>query len=368
MGCISSPKVITIEKNTYLIKDKDLYNQRHEKLESLIGRSKSLYDTQKELMSNFNNVEAILQAYEQKALEVKLSKDELKLALLELFAENYIKESLKLKNFDILDYASEILNSQPGIKQSGTKDTLTTMLNHFSRIFPKEQYISILEFDKNDNFEKTFTLKPVFNNYKYNSSYQVQTLTIFLNRFLMSNADYCKQIAEIVEFNKNLTTVALCISDHFETLDDALLTNMIPIIRSVKRNRNIKVITMVTKDNHKLTFKPDVERELLELFHADFLLGFYIGKFGFSDEFVKGINLTLPQLNNLKFFCLDSKYGNLTLLDSLSKALGKNNSIIAVLLAGFPIPADKFKDFKNAQKFNQKLKFFEYESEFFLNI
>jgi hypothetical protein len=368
MGCIGSPKVITVEKNVHLLKEKDFYNQRHEKLESLIGKGKSLYDSQKELMANFSNVENILSTYEQKAEEVKLTKDNLKICILELFAENYIRDSLKLKNYDILDYVQETLNSQPLLKKSGSKDLLSTMLNHFSRIYPKDQYTCVFEFDKNDNFEQAFTLRPIFNNFKYNSSYQVQNLVVYLNKFLLTKDDYCKQIAEIIEFNKNLNTLVLNLSDTSEPLDDNLISNVMPILRAIKRNRSLKVLTFVGKDLGKYTLRPDVEKELLEVIQSDILLGFYIGKFNISEQFIKGINLVLPQLNQLRFICLESKFPTLILLDDFSKCLGKNNSVIAALLVAFPIPADKFKDFKTAQKFNQKLKFFEYENELFLNI
>jgi hypothetical protein len=364
MGCIGAPKVITIEKSIHLIRDKDTYNIRHEKLESLIGKGKSLYDTQKELMANFNNVENILKIYEQKAQGIKITKDELKMAILELFAENYIRSSLKLINFDILEYAQDVLNSQQNIRQSNSKDLLTTMINHFSRIFPKEQYMSILEFDDGDNFEKTFSLKPIFNNFKYNSSYQVQTLSIYLNKFILSKVDYCKEISEVIESNRNLITVVLYVNDNIEHIDDC--SNMLSIVKAIRRNRSIKVFILLAKEN-KLTLKPEIEKEIVDILHNDLLLGIYIGKFNISDEFVKGITQTLPQLANLKFICLESHYSNLALLDAFSKSLGKNNSIMAVLL-GLPIPTDKFSDFKNAQKFNQKLKFFELENEFFLNL
>jgi hypothetical protein len=368
MGCIGSPKVITIEKSIHLIKDKDFYTIRHEKLESLIGKGKSLYDSQKELMSNFNNVDAIIARYEQKAQEIKLPRDELKLAILELFAENYIRESLKLKNYDILEYAHDMLNNQNGIKQSGCKELLSTMINHFSRIFPKEQYLSIFEFEKGDNFENTFSLRPIFNNFKYNSSYQVQALSIYLNKFILSKPEYLKEIAEVIEAGKNLTTVVLYVNDGVEAIDDATFANTLTVIRSIKRNRNVKVFTMITKENGKLTLNSELEKALVDLIYQDFLIGFGLHKFGISDEFMKGINQTLPQLQNLKFISLESKtYSNLTLLDAFSKSIGKNNSIMACLLAGFPVES-KFNDLKSAQKFNQKLKFFEYENEIFLNI
>ena len=220
-----------------------------------------------------------------------------------------------------------------------------TIISNFSRIYPRSQLGVSLEFDENDIFEKKFSLKPVFSNLKFNSSYQAECLNVTLNKFIMSRSQYIKEICDIIEINNKLNTVIVHIYQNHMAVND--------ILRSVRKNQNVKVLILVGYDGIELIF----DKELINLMRMDNLLGLGLVNINLSEVFLKNLPGILFLLKNLKFFISENG-------PEIIKNIFKSDSLIAVLLSG-KIDEEAINMYKQMQH-GSKIKFLEVEDKFII--
>jgi hypothetical protein len=332
MGCKNSREVLTVEGNLTLVRDRDMYLMRHEKLEQLIGMGKSLQEIQRDILYNFDNIDIIVNNFNQ-------DKTEIKSLLIELLAEAYIKDNLKVRNYDVLDYAHDLLQKQ----SFQNKDTLYTIITNFSRIYPRSQLGINLEFDENDIFENKFSLKPIFSNLKFNNSYQAECLNLTLNNFLISKSQYLKEICDVIEINTKLNTIVIHIYQNNMAVND--------ILRSVRKNGNVKVLILIGYNSIETIF----DKELINLMRMDNLLGLGLINIKLSEFFFKNLPGTLFLLKNLKFFISENA-------PEIIKNIFKSDSLIAVLLSGKEEGINMHKEMQNGTK----IKFLEVEDKFII--
>jgi hypothetical protein len=373
MGC-SSSRPSTIDDPRIILKlkkDREAYNNRHEYFEQVY--CSILLDIKKELdPSNKETIEIIIKKLKSGNYNgitnlpssTILSDEELRECLVEYTAQIYIEENSLIKDYDGYDMSFKTAE-EANIFSTGnkTKDYAKLLVDNFSRLFPKIQKGVFLNL--NDQDIDVNLLNAILINFKFNLSFSVQALSLVSNNFLLKNPEICHSVSEVIDCDKNLISFLLHVfDDEDKHITQNMLGNLSPIFHSLTRNENIKFLLIQTVKSGVLTLTQEMESCIISLLQSDSLLGLYLGKFNFSDNFISELGKCIASSKNLKFLLIESKISNLNLLDDLViHGIGRNRSIHIAIVAGFDISESKSREYKQVQKHNEVLKFFEVVKE-----
>lgn len=364
MGCGASIGKYTHDNKRLLI-EKNEYNIRHEVLEKNIGngikeleiiiKSDSI-NIQDEYEQMLKNIITKCNLYGIDAMEIKV-------AILEILSQEFIKKLFDFKDYDVLNFMKENLGILSGLKIPENKNYLYNYINNSTRLLSRIQKGLHIKIEENIQNEY-INYNTIFNNLKFNNSYSVEMLTIKFNKFMAVNPALCSLIEDLLISQKSLSSLIIDINDEKNKLTQEFINNVNCIFFKLNNFKDLKIFAlrnMNIKDNLKSS--PEIECGILNLIEKDSLIGICLSKLKISNSFFVKLSENIEKLKNLKVLLLEA-YNNSTYLDILMKGILKNSSLHVVVFAGFPLDITKVIEYKHSQKLNNNLKYLDVQEQF----
>ncbi len=366
MGCgNSSPKSTVLTFNQKLTLDKLAFNKRHEVIEKNIGLG--IFDLEKILNFGSNNLD---QDFETLLKNILIRCDNcgldyilIKIAILEILSQEFIKEFFEFSDYDILNYAKENIDFLNFYKTPESRDLLKGMINCATRLMPKFQKGLIIKLEENqlNNYINNNT---VFNNLKFNRSYQSEMYIIKLNRFSIVDSYLNKLIGESLILQTNLNTLIIDIDDPENKIFNEFIPNINSIFMQIKHLKDLKIFSFRNLNkNDELIANYNIETGILNLLEQDTLIGICISKIHISDDFLSKFGLIIEKLKYLKFVLIEA-YNNHDALNNIVRSILKNTSLNILVFAGFSLEVSQIIEYKQVQRYCKQLKYFEFLKEF----
>jgi len=370
MGCGVTKKYKNpYNSNLRLELEKLAFNKRHEVIEKNLGIGIRDLDNVLKFGSSSlkQDIQNFIKNIVMKCDTCGLDIIEIKLAILEILSQEFIKEFLEYSDFDILNFAKENIDFLNFYNIPKLKDKIIGMINYSTRLISRIQKGIILKLEDNqmNDFINTTT---VFNNLKFNNSFQFEILIIKINKFSIINNTICKLIGEFIPLQKSLNTLVIDIHDPKNKIMQDFVPNTDFITSQIKFIKDLKFFSLRNM-NFKYKFKstPTMEDGILSLLELDTLVGLCISKIFFSNSFLEKFGIIIEKLKNLKIIILEA-YNDSVALDKLIKGILRNTSINVLALAGFNLELNKILEYKQIQKINNQLNYFEFSKEFNFNL
>jgi len=355
--------------NYKLALEKMAFNKRHGVIEKNLGLG--IRDLDKIIKLGSRNMnqdfEILLKNIILKCDNCGLDVIDIKYAILEILSQEYIQEFLEFKDYDVLSFAKENLNFLNFKTNNKTKEKLIGMINCATRILSKIQKGIIIKLEENQ-FNDYININTILNNLKFNYSYQTELMILKINKFSVTNLNTCKMIGESLYMQRNLSTLVIDIQDPIYKITQEFIPNMNYIFNQFKYIKDLKIFifrNMNLKDEIYSTNM--MENAIINLLERDILIGISISKINLSDAFLIKIGAIIEKSKNLKFILFEA-YNDPVSLDKIIRGMLRNTSLNVIVFAGFSIDVTKVIEYKQVQKFNNQLNYFEFLDEFKFNI
>jgi len=325
----------------------ELVGHDHEKFEEVIG---TFWDDHK-----------------KKLEDEKYTKDTFKDFSQVISAQSFIEQHLELKEWELHDIIKDYTNYiKPTCSDFAESDfnTLTTLLKGYEDKYPNKQkgliyYIESLR-------QQNFALGHININLKLNPDYELKVLNVAIFSESIENVLFLKGLAEIIEFNTNLVSVAIQLIENYnnQPIDRKSLKNINIVLEAIKLNKSIKAVAFtLVKGADMIDLGPEVLNKILEIAKLDQLMGIYFLKISLNSDFGKKLGECLEDLKNLVFLGFASSDTNISYLTDIFQGINKNNSLNVVYLHKFTLPEDKMNALKGLASGCKSLKLFKYFKE-----
>ena len=214
--------------------------------------------------------------------------------------------------------------------------------------------------------QQNFALGHININLKLNPDYELKVLNVAIFSESIENVLFLKGLAEIIEFNTNLVSVAIQLIENYnnQPIDRKSLKNINIVLEAIKLNKSIKAVAFtLVKGADMIDLGPEVLNKILEIAKLDQLMGIYFLKISLNSDFGKKLGECLEDLKNLVFLGFASSDTNISYLTDIFQGINKNNSLNVVYLHKFTLPEDKMNALKGLASGCKSLKLFKYFKE-----
>ncbi len=366
MGCGNSKLNYDANiKNTKLELERMAFYKRHEVIEKNLGLGiRELDKIIKHGSSNMNqDFENLLKNIIIKCDKCGLDVIELKLAILEILSQEFIKEFFEFNDYDVLSFAKENIYFLNFNKIWKTKESIIGMIICATRIISKIQKGLIIKFEENQ-LNDYININTVMNNIKFNHSYQTELLVLKINKLSVTDPVICKIMGEGLFMQKNLSTLVIDIQDSIYKITQEFIPNMDFILTKVKYLEDLKIFILRNMNlRDKINSTICMEAGIISLLERDTLIGICISKIFLSDEFLNRLGDIIEKSKSLRFLFIEA-YNDPVVLDKIIRGILKNTSLDIIAFAGFSLDVTKIIEYKQVQKFNNQLKYFEFLDQF----
>lgn len=365
MGCgYSNINYESNTKNDKLHLEHLAYNKRHEVIEKNLGLNiKDLEKIIKVGSRNLNkDFETLLKNIIIRCDTCGIDVFEFKLAILEILSQEYIKEFLDFNDYDILSFAKNNLDFIDFKNKIQTKEILISIINCATRCISKIQKGIIIKLEENQ-FNDYINTDTILNNLKFNKSYQTELIIVKINKYSVTNSRISKIIGETIYMQKNLSTLIIDLQDNLNKLTKELISNVDKIFNSIRYVRDLKILiirNMNIKD--EIHSSNCMENAIIYSLEKDTLIGLCISKINLSDAFLSKIGDIIEKSKNLRFIFLEA-FNDSIFLDKIIRGLLRNSSLNVIVFAGFSLDITKVIEYKQVQKFNNQLNYFDFFDE-----
>ena len=326
----------------------ELTCQEHEKFEELID---PFYDN-----------------FKKKLEDEKFTKETFKDIAQIISAQKYIEEQLEWREWEMHDllkeFTSHLQSSSPNFSDGDSKE-LDTLLKSYEDKFPNLQkgLIYFIESLRTQNF----SFGHINNNLKLNHpDFEIKVLNIGIFGENIENIQYLKGIAEIIEFNPNLVSIAIQIIENYDDklIDKGSFKNLNILLEAIKLHKNIKALFIsLVRGAEILDLGSEVMNKLIEVVKIDSILGLYLLKISLNSDFGKKLGNCLGDLKNLIFLGISSSDKDYSYLTDIFNGINKNNSLNVVYLQKYDFTDEKLNELKVLSTGCKSLKMLKYFKE-----
>lgn len=191
---------------------------------------------------------------------------------------------------------------------------------------------------------ETPVLKGIFRNIKFNSKYQPDMLTLILTPFILDNKPLIYDIAELLsKGDEHLQIVNIFIN--MVDVNEHQIRNcnlnlgdhemLFMLLESVCSNKKIKVLMIQCLNGENVVLAPENCKMIIKKLQNESLMGFHLGGFELSKEFVCSLCFQLMSTRSLVWFSLDYCGLGEVLVGKVLPALIRNTSLNCVCFSGF---------------------------------
>jgi hypothetical protein len=365
MGCgITRIKSLVKRSNTTFVKSLgDLhdtpYPKRKEHFEDIHNKflnvtNKVILDDLDELERNKDlitkNLDIFWGKHETVFTNAGIRHTDFKMLIMEVIAEKIITETFSYKEYNVFKFIGTLLVNIFKISTEEKKllyDILTEQEGEYLRMQKGFVYDIALHNKVNTIFLNTY-YKGIHNSLKFNKGFQLHAFILILTPKLLNNDDLMKDIPEIIQYGESLNTVVISlhpITDNGHYLEQYNLTpiyyaHIMRIFKAIKENPRIKTVVFTCARDYKIILPPEITKIIIDKLDDDILMGFYIGNFQFSHNFMDEFWKTVVHLKNLLFLGFNIP-GSEHCLEKIKDGVLKNKSLRIISLSGFEfVPKD----------------------------
>jgi hypothetical protein len=114
---------------------------------------------------------------------------------------------------------------------------------------------------------KSTDYKPLMDIIKYSSETDTKAMGVILSDNLCKNKDIIKDIAEVIEWSTNLTTLlVLYETDYDNCAADMNMDVLLPIFKAMSRNLRIRVFGFMIVGRHNFTLSEETQKVYIDIF------------------------------------------------------------------------------------------------------
>lgn len=305
--------------------------------------------------------------YKKKLEDEKLTRDTFKDLAQAIAAQYFIEQHLQLMEWELHEIIKDFtLYIKPTCSDFAEIDltTLSNLLKDNGEIFPNKQkgLIYFIESLRQQNF----ALGHININLRLNPDYDLKVLNIGIFGENIENLQFLKGLAEVIEYNSNLVTVAIQIIENYDDklIDKKSFRNLNIILEAVRIHKNIKVLVItLVRGAELIDIGPEVLNKVIDIVKTDRLLGLYLIKISLNIDFGKKLGDSLENIKNLKFLGLGSSDANNLYLTEIFQGISKNNSLNVVFLNKYSLSEDMINALRLLASTNKSMKLFKYFKE-----
>ena len=210
--------------------------------------------------------------------------------------------------------------------------------------FPRKQKVMTFYLEKHFPITRYYK-SSIYEHFLFSEEFKPESLNVYFTPLLFKYDIMIDILSEIIR-NKSLYFLNVIVHsvqnndternnylDSFN-FDNNMYGKLLQLLNSAKENKSLKVLSLSMSKPFKIVMPPECSNIILEILKKDNLIGLWLGKFIFSNEFYSLLENILASLKKLIFLGINSKYVSEEGLISLNNIISKNSSIKVFVLAG----------------------------------
>jgi hypothetical protein len=303
-----------------------------------------LDDLERNKESITKNLDILWDKYKSQFSDAGIRNSDYKMLIIELISEKIIKDTFGYKEYNVFRYIDSVLKACYKITKE-QKEQLYNVLTDQEAEYLRVQKGIVYDINLHNKIDTNILnlyYKGIHNNLKFNKEFLVHSITIVLTPQLLHNDSIIRDIPEIIQYNEHLNTVAIILHPVNENGQYLYQYNLTPlyyaylmkIFKAIKANDKIKTVVFTCAKDYKIILPPEITKIIIDKLDDDTLMGFYIGKFQFSSNFMIEFWKSIHMLKNLLFLGYDIA-GSDNCLEKIKDAIIKNKSLQIIALSGF---------------------------------
>jgi hypothetical protein len=338
MGCSSSrvkqesavPTVWRQGKKRQTLEDaKKKYHTNHENLELLMldGEMRNDFFKDKEGVEFIRFFEQFYGKYKIRFDKYNITYEETRDVILEKIVESEIRDELNFKTWECENRLFNIIEDQKNMTAE-KEENAKIFLKSYSRLFSSKQKGCVLDTGR----DYKWGIKHFLTNLKFNASFEMEFLLIFLNLNNLTE-DLIIDICEVIESNTNLSSIGIILTlsqDGNSQIQIENLNLINFIIKAIFLHKEIKHFLFANYSEYNIILSTITS--LSDLIIQDRLHSLLLSKVNLGDNLGTIINI-IGSLSNLKFFLFDCRIGHLV-LNSIRQILVKSKKLSSCVLSG----------------------------------
>lgn len=221
-------------------------------------------------------------------------------------------------------------------------------------LLPKKQKVFNLYLDKHFN-ETKYYKSSIYDHILFSDEFKPESINIICTPLLLKYTTLIDMICENIKHSERLYFLnvlihpaesnKLNIVSYIENFNfDPLMYGILcKILYATLKNINcISFFSLSISNSCKIVMPPELGNILLDIVEYDNLVGLWLGKFSFSNEFFKLLKEKVIELKKLKYLGINGNNINPEIIESLIEIIKNNKSIELLVFNGL-----NFSHFKN---------------------
>lgn len=284
--------------------------------------------------------------YKETITHQKITEQNFLLMIKELYVEQHLDKYMKTPKFNIFHILEKVCTDLKLYDKNNMQfmETLIAFQKEFDVALTKINYsFFLIEQFPND------LVNSINRQIKFNTKYQSNILTLYLNTQLLCNFDIIDDLCDLIANSPTLQLLSIIIYP-LEYKDGPLVTSfgfscasfksLFRLIEAVSKNRNIKGLFMHSIRDYNIALPPEIFNKLLAKLQSETLCAFHFGNFKLSEGLLKKLLFQITSTRCLKFVSLHLHNVHNILNTQLLTCLKKNMSLYAFAITNLDADAD----------------------------
>lgn len=295
---------------------------------------------------------------------IKISKARFEKMVYYEISRKYLLGSTILKEYDIYQILENRLKSHfTVIRKERKNDTINkSELKWFSDLFDsielgfaRRQKVLNVYIDKDYSITKHYK-QTLYEHFLYNDDFKVDSINLFLTPLLFTCDEILYVLCEILK-QKEISFINLIIHPveqqtntntsyiEYFNMDSTMYGKLILIISSLSKNKSIKFLSLSMTKASKVLIPPELSILLMKFMNKDTLVGLWLGKFQFSNQFLFDMKDFLSSSKNMKFLGLNFDCLEMEGMSCIKEIISKSKSLKGISITGMSLFDDE-KEYK----------------------